>query len=61
MHPSGVHSFVCPGMAHSCKPAAVGLLLWARRAGDIDQLLHGARQQRRANAGSATLTADVRS
>jgi len=32
-------------------PAAAGLLLWARRAGDIDRLL----QQRRANAGSATL------
>ena len=36
--------------AHS-KPAAVGLLQWARLAGDIDRLL----QQRRANAGSATL------
>jgi len=31
-------------------PAAAGLLLWARRAGDIDRLL----QRRRANAGSAT-------
>ena len=34
---------------------ASGLLLWARWAGDIDQLL----QQRRANAGSATLSAYV--
>jgi len=28
-----------PAWALSSKPAAVGLLLWARRAGDIDQLL----------------------
>jgi len=42
--------------AHSSKPAAVGMLLWARRrAGDIDRLL----QQRRANAGSGTLSACV--
>jgi len=34
------------------KPAAVGLLLCAQRAGDIDRLL----QQRRANAGSDTLS-----
>ena len=34
---------------------AAGLLSWARRAGDIDRLL----QQRRANAGSATLSAYV--
>jgi len=33
--------------------SAVGLLLWARRAGDIDRLPH----QRRANTGSATLSA----
>jgi len=33
-----------PARAHSSKPAAAGLLLWARRAGDIDRLL----QQRRA-------------
>jgi len=31
------------------------LLLWARQAGDIDPLL----QQRRVNAGSATLSAYV--
>ena len=41
------------GRAHSSKPAAAGLLLWTRRAGDIDRLL----QQRRPNAGSATLSA----
>jgi len=45
--------------------AAAGLLLWARRAGDIDRLLHGRRstaaasQQRRANSGSVALSADV--
>ena len=33
-----------PAWAYSCRPAAAGLLLWARRAGDIDRLL----QQRRA-------------
>ena len=37
-------------MFHSSKPAAAGLLLRARRAGDIDQLLLGAQQQRRTNA-----------
>jgi len=33
-----------------------GSLLWARSAGDIDRLLHGAQQRgmRRTNAGSAT-------
>ena len=30
-----------PAWAHSSKPAAAGLLLWARRAGDIDRLLNG--------------------
>jgi len=30
-----------PAWAHSSKPVAAGLLLWARRAGDIDRLLHG--------------------
>jgi len=44
-----------PAWAHSSKPAAEGLLLWTRRAGDIDRLL----QQRRANAGSATLSVYV--
>ena len=39
--------------------AAAGLLPWAGRAGDVEQLLHGdaGGQQRRANAGSVTLTA----
>jgi len=45
---------LCPSLCPS-KPAAVGLLLWARRAGNIDRLL----QQRRANAGSATLSAYI--
>jgi len=30
-----------PARAHSSKPAAAGLLLWARQAGDISRLLHG--------------------
>ena len=30
-----------PAWAHSSKPAAAGLLLWARWAGDIDRLLNG--------------------
>ena len=47
-----------PARAHSSKPAAVGLLLWARPAGDIDRLLRqGGVQQ--VNAGSATLSAYV--
>jgi len=40
----------------------VGLLLWARRAGDIDRLLsssHAAARRAAENAGSATLSADV--
>ena len=45
------------GSAHSGLPAAAGLLLRARPAGDIDRLL----QQRRAVAGSAALSAYVRS
>jgi len=49
-----------PARTNSSKPAAAGLLLWARPAGDIDQLLHGTQQRgvRRANAG-ATLSAYV--
>ena len=45
----------------SRKSAAAGLLLWARQAGDIDRSLHGAQQRgvRRANAGSAALSAYV--
>jgi len=50
-----------PAWLHSSKPAAAGLLLWARPKGDIDRLLHGAQQRgvRRANAGTATLSAYV--
>jgi len=47
-------------------PVVVGLLLWARRAGDIDRVLPDALQQssrssgvQQANAGSVTLSADV--
>jgi len=54
---------VCPIQPHA---AGVGLLLWARRPGDIDRLLHGqvsssraAARRAAANAGSATLSADV--
>jgi len=38
--------------------AAAGLLLWARRPGDIDRLLHGRRSAANA-AASSTLSADV--
>jgi len=50
-----------PAWAHGRKPAAVGLLLWARPAGYIDRLLRDAQQRgvRRANAGSAMLSAYV--
>jgi len=44
----GVLPSVCPSVG-------VRLLLWASRAGDIDRLV----QQRRANAGSAALSAYV--
>jgi len=49
---------VCP-MYGSSSPhaAAAGLLLWARRAGNIDRLLHGRRSA--ANAGGVTLSAGV--
>jgi len=50
----GVRPSVCRAtLAHDSKPVAAGLLLWARLAENIDQLM----QQRRANAGSATLSA----
>jgi len=39
--------------------AAAGLLLWARRAGDIDRLLHGRRSA--GNASSVTLSAELKS
>ena len=32
-----------PAWAHSSKPTAAGLLLWARLAGDIDRLLRDTR------------------
>ena len=38
-----IHLSVClsvPAWTHSSKPTPAGLLLWAPRAGDIDQLLH---------------------
>jgi len=44
-----------PAYARSSKPAAAGLLLWARRAKNIDRLL----QQQLANVGSDTLSAYV--
>ena len=49
---------VCPSVS-SIRPLlqrAAGLLLWARRVGDIDQLLHGAAATK---AGSAWLKAEV--
>jgi len=48
-------SLFVPAWADFRKAIAEGLLLWARRAGDIDRL----QQQRRTNAGSATLSAYV--
>jgi len=38
---------------------AAGLLLWARRVGDIDRLAPQQHEAGTANAGSATFTADV--
>jgi len=49
----GVHPSVCP--IRPPQQRAAGLLLWARRTGDIDRLL----QQRRANVSSTTLAAYV--
>jgi len=44
--------------AAAVNPAAAGLLLlWARRTGDIDRLLHGRRSA--ANASSVSLSADA--
>jgi len=54
----GVHLFVCLSFPlFARQAAAAGLLLWARRAGDIDRLLHGRRPA--ANASSVTFTAAV--
>jgi len=50
-----------PAWTHSSKPTAACLLLWARQAGDIDQLLSGMQQQQwQANLGSVTLSAYCR-
>jgi len=57
-----VRPSVCP--IRPLQKRAAGLLLWARRAGDIDRLLHGRRRSstgaaaRRAaeDAGSATFS-----
>ena len=45
---------LCPSIRLSV--AAVGLLLWAQQAGDIDRRLPGSQQQRRANVGSVMLS-----
>jgi len=49
---------VCP-IYQPLQQRAAGLLLWARRAGDIDRLLHDRRSA--ATASSFTLSANVRS
>jgi len=63
-----IRPFVCPSvclsvptLAHSSKPAAAGLLLWAWPAEDTDRLLHGTQQHgvQQTNVGSATLSAYV--
>jgi len=41
-----------PAWARSKKPAAVGLLLWARRTGDIDRLLAARRAAASAGSGA---------
>jgi len=51
---------VCPSVRPNSRPlnaAAASLLLWARRTGNVDRLLHGWRSA--ANASSVTLSADV--
>jgi len=51
---------VCLSVRSIIRPphaAVAGLLLWARRPGDIDRLLHGRRSA--ANTSSVTLSADV--
>ena len=59
------HPSVCPRMdpQQQTRWRCSSLLLWARQTGDIDRLLHGARQHgmRGANAGSATLPTHVES
>ena len=59
---SSVRPSVCLSVCPIIRPlhaAAVGLLLWARRPGDIDRLLDGRRSAAAANAGSATLSVDA--
>ena len=59
---SGVRLSVCPSIRpiiRSPHAAAAGLLLWARRPGDIDRLLHDRRSA--ANASSVTSSADAAS
>ena len=50
---------VCPSVCRPPHAAAAGLLLWARRAEDIDLSLHGRRPA--ATASDVTLSADVES
>jgi len=54
----GVRLSVCPSVCpiRPLQQCAAGLLLWARRVEDIEQLLQ---QRRRVAAGSATLSAYV--
>ena len=62
LEPTSVCLSVCLSVRSIIRPphaAAAGLLLWARRPGDIDRLLHCRRSA--ANAGSVTLSADVAS
>ena len=55
---SGVRlSLSVRSIIRSPQAAAAGLLLWARRPGDIDRLPHGRRSA--ANASSVMLSADV--
>ena len=42
---------ICPSIGHSSKPSAAGLLLCARRAGDISLLLHGRRSEAAGKCG----------
>jgi len=52
---SSVRPYVCPSVPSFGRRTL--LLLWARRPGDIDRLLHGRRLA--ASASSVTLSADV--
>jgi len=48
----GVRPSVCPSVCLSQQRAA-GLLLWARRAGDVDRLLHDVEAAQRVAAKAA--------